>query len=249
MGQFKPALRQTLKSMLEARLSLPKPGPELRPGLSKASQFRALPTLPPLLKHIERLQLGIRSGESLCFPLSDILFQGAPPKLVATVANAAELKPSTTPELAFIGRSNVGKSSMINALLTVGQRKSQVRLASVSSTPGHTQALHFYLFSGTPARPLRQRLNLTSRATTTTTDRTTTATSMNPNEPKTVTTAAPCVWVDMPGYGFAFGSPDKVANYPDLVRLMHLYIDGISKRMNLSLYIRLYAYLYICGYR
>lgn len=42
------------------------------------------------------------------------------------------------PEVAFMGRSNVGKSSLINTL--VNQRQ----LARVSSTPGRTQALHFF---------------------------------------------------------------------------------------------------------
>jgi GTP-binding protein len=42
------------------------------------------------------------------------------------------------PEIAFIGRSNVGKSSLINML--VNQRQ----MARVSSTPGRTQAIHFF---------------------------------------------------------------------------------------------------------
>jgi GTP-binding protein len=42
------------------------------------------------------------------------------------------------PEFAFVGRSNVGKSSLLNALL---QRKS---LARVSATPGKTQQMNFY---------------------------------------------------------------------------------------------------------
>ncbi len=42
------------------------------------------------------------------------------------------------PEVAFLGRSNVGKSSLLNAL--VGRRK----LARTSSTPGKTRLLHFF---------------------------------------------------------------------------------------------------------
>ena len=42
------------------------------------------------------------------------------------------------PEIAFLGRSNVGKSSLINSLLGV-------RLAKTSSTPGRTQLINFYL--------------------------------------------------------------------------------------------------------
>jgi GTP-binding protein len=43
------------------------------------------------------------------------------------------------PEIAFIGRSNVGKSSLINALLN---RKSMAR---VSNTPGRTREINFFL--------------------------------------------------------------------------------------------------------
>ncbi len=46
-----------------------------------------------------------------------------------------------TPEIAFVGRSNVGKSSMINAL---SQRK---KLARVSNTPGRTRTLNFFLLT------------------------------------------------------------------------------------------------------
>jgi GTP-binding protein len=45
------------------------------------------------------------------------------------------------PEVAFLGRSNVGKSSLINSLLGVKG------LARTSSTPGRTQALNFFLIN------------------------------------------------------------------------------------------------------
>ncbi len=54
-------------------------------------------------------------------------------------AGAPEAFPAARlPEIAFLGRSNVGKSSLINAL--AGQR----RLAFTSSTPGRTQTVNFY---------------------------------------------------------------------------------------------------------
>jgi GTP-binding protein len=48
-------------------------------------------------------------------------------------------------EIAFVGRSNVGKSSLINSLLN---RKA---LAKVSKTPGKTQAVNFFLVTTTDA--------------------------------------------------------------------------------------------------
>src|SRR6266852_9223419 len=46
------------------------------------------------------------------------------------------------PEIAFLGRSNVGKSSFINSLLGVRG------LARTSSTPGRTQSVNFFLING-----------------------------------------------------------------------------------------------------
>jgi len=53
-------------------------------------------------------------------------------------ARPADLPPPGPPEIAFAGRSNVGKSSAINAL---AGRKG---LARVSKTPGRTQTVNFY---------------------------------------------------------------------------------------------------------
>lgn len=50
----------------------------------------------------------------------------------------SKLPQSTRPEIAFAGKSNVGKSSLINALMN---RKS---LARTSSQPGKTQTINFY---------------------------------------------------------------------------------------------------------
>ena len=53
-------------------------------------------------------------------------------------ASAADLPPPGPSEIAFAGRSNVGKSSAINAL--AGRRA----LARTSKTPGRTQTINFY---------------------------------------------------------------------------------------------------------
>jgi len=60
-------------------------------------------------------------------------------RFLAGAGDAAHVPPARHPEVAFAGRSNVGKSSLLNRL--VGQRG----LARVSKTPGRTQQINFFL--------------------------------------------------------------------------------------------------------
>lgn len=90
------------------------------------------------------------------------------------------LPPMGPVEIAFAGRSNVGKSSLLNAL--TGRKA----LARTSHTPGRTQQLNFFDLGPDPEAPL---LRL----------------------------------VDMPGYGYAAVSKEKIANW---TRLMQDFLRG-----------------------
>ena len=78
-----------------------------------------------------------------------LLFAG-PCEFIFASAKAGDLPPLGPPEIAFAGRSNVGKSSLLNAL--TGRKA----LARVSNTPGRTQQLNFFALGATPGEePLR----------------------------------------------------------------------------------------------
>ena len=62
-------------------------------------------------------------------------------EFIKSAFNRAHWTTDGRPEIAFLGRSNVGKSSLINSLL---QRKG---LARTSNTPGRTQSINFFLIN------------------------------------------------------------------------------------------------------
>ena len=69
------------------------------------------------------------------------LFAG-PCEFIAGAASFESLPAFALPEIAFAGRSNVGKSSLVNAL--TGRRT----LARTSSKPGHTRQINFFDLAG-----------------------------------------------------------------------------------------------------
>lgn len=62
-------------------------------------------------------------------------------RFLASAAKTEQVPASTAPEIAFAGRSNVGKSSLMNMLL---ERKNLVR---TSKTPGATRAINLFAVS------------------------------------------------------------------------------------------------------
>jgi GTP-binding protein len=67
-------------------------------------------------------------------------------KFLTSAADPKFFPPEGPPEFAFLGRSNVGKSSLINSLL--GQK-----MAHVSSTPGRTRTINFFALYARPNQP------------------------------------------------------------------------------------------------
>lgn len=94
---------------------------------------------------------------------------------VMGVAQLGQLPPATLSEIAFAGRSNVGKSSLVNAL--TGRKT----LARTSNTPGRTQELNYFNLGGH------------------------------------------LFMVDMPGYGYAKVSKEKVSDWTNLI---YAYLRG-----------------------
>lgn len=62
-------------------------------------------------------------------------------EFITSVANINNLYESNLPEVAFVGRSNVGKSSLINLITN------HSKLAKTSSTPGRTRLINYFLIN------------------------------------------------------------------------------------------------------
>ena len=67
------------------------------------------------------------------------------PRFLISALSPAQFPEPSVPEIAFLGRSNVGKSSLLNALLGSKQAK-------VSATPGRTRSINFFSITDTPQR-------------------------------------------------------------------------------------------------
>ena len=116
-------------------------------------------------------------------------------EFMASSPHVRKCPPGDLPEFAFIGRSNVGKSSLINMIVA---RKG---MAKVSGTPGKTRLLNHFSVKSTREKFL-------------------TETGTVPEASIPVRQGAPFEWylVDLPGYGFAKLSKEAREKFEGIIR-------------------------------
>ena len=100
--------------------------PETNSHIARQGFLYYWDTVPPTQKQLER-------GERF--------FQTGPPKFIDSAVKFRTVKETSLPEVAFFGRSNVGKSSLLNALM--GRK-----LCHTSSRPGRTRSMNFFAVGG-----------------------------------------------------------------------------------------------------
>ena len=132
---------------------------------------------------------------------------------------SAKTRMTTIPEVAFLGRSNVGKSSLINALM--GRD-----LARISKQPGRTQLVHY--FGLVPQSRQKKKKTAWSSSSSSTDNN-----AYDPNQ---------CVgfFVDLPGYGYAYAPDEKVEDWQHKTQmfLMDRITNGNLRRLFLLLDVR-----------
>jgi ribosome biogenesis GTP-binding protein YsxC/EngB len=112
--------------------------------LSANKLFKKVPVDPQIMNFLRLYDLGREPAKKNAKPptqpkpniMSEILFQSKF-QLFAAAGTKESFPPETLPEVAFIGRSNVGKSSLINAL-------TNSQIVRTSDKPGETQILHWF---------------------------------------------------------------------------------------------------------
>ena len=130
-------------------------------------------------------------------------------RVEATCFSPAQLPAADVPEIVMAGRSNVGKSSLINALLNA-------KLAHVGGTPGKTRSVNFYraecVIKGGGESGESGETGETGE----------TGEGQSPSLPAPI----PFRIVDLPGYGYASRSKDE---RNDWLRLVSAYMERRAK--------------------
>ncbi|HLN61825.1 MAG TPA: GTP-binding protein [Symbiobacteriaceae bacterium] len=124
-------------------------------------------------------------------------------EFVLSAASGRQFPGDNLPEIGLVGRSNVGKSSMLNSLLRMN------KLARTSNTPGRTQTLNFYRI-WPEGKPRYGDPKLDPEETT---DRFT----LRGSALETARATNAFYFVDMPGYGFARVSESQKQSWRKLI--------------------------------
>jgi len=121
---------------------------------------------------------------------------------------------SPIPEIAILGKSNVGKSSLINSLT----RKKD--LAKISKTPGRTQQINYFGFFPKDSIPEESSISLSSSTT-------------KKGAGSIPLSHAIAFLIDLPGYGYAEAPVERVIQWQDTTQdfLQHRRDIGVLKRL------------------
>ncbi|OBV28545.1 hypothetical protein BKN38_06685 [Helicobacter sp. CLO-3] len=157
-------------------------------------------------------------------------------RFVTSASNIAQCPPSTASEIVMLGRSNVGKSTLINKLLGAN-------LAKSSSTPGKTRLINFFYsqwrdlsqVQDLPAG-LSQADSTQSAESTRITESTQPAQSMRTTDSTQLADSsicAPIMLIDLPGIGYAKVSKEEQRRWE-----RNLW-DFLQKRSSIKLFLHL----------
>ncbi|KAF2737090.1 hypothetical protein EJ04DRAFT_431853 [Polyplosphaeria fusca] len=105
-------------------------------------------SLDPSIQHNLYLDTFPPSSRELKKSSEWFAFKRSNPKFLTSVAEFRNLPISNVPEVAFVGRSNVGKSSLLNAMVGANFFKKNAGLAQTSKRPGCTKTMNLYGIGG-----------------------------------------------------------------------------------------------------
>ena len=146
-------------------------------------------------------------------------------RFVTSASNIAQCPPSTASEIVMLGRSNVGKSTLINKLLGAN-------LAKSSSTPGKTRLINFFYSQW---RDLSQAQDLSAGLSQadSLSQNMDSASSPESTQPVDSSICAPIMLIDLPGIGYAKVSKEEQRRWD-----RNLW-DFLQKRSSIKLFLHL----------
>jgi GTP-binding protein len=174
-----------------------------------------------------------------------------PVKVLKSVASLSDELPKLTknlPEVALAGRSNVGKSTLLNALLYGNQfdfhdteylkrrEKEAVKLprgvkAITSSKPGETKDITFYQLSCQIVEEKTFIDNYDDNVTSAGASHRAKKGQGESIEPTIVKHSVGLILADLPGYGFAYASEERAKEWVDLMRSYLISRSGLKRML------------------